>query len=215
LIKWCLTFIPNELQINKTNSLNFSTSVLDLHITINNNSIHTKIYDKTDHFDFCIFNYPHLDGDVPHAPSYGIYVSQLIRFARACSNVNDFNERNIFISSKLVKQGYRYHKLQKYFIKFYNRNFDLISKYNSDLKILLRLGISHPGFYGDVIYKLRKSSGYGNLSAVFTKIIKRFIKRGYGPTFLRHTACLVFNPLQMDTTLSSFDYIRPTKWETL
>ena len=167
---------------------------MDLHITIKNNYIHTKIYDKRDDFDFCIVNYPHLDGDVPHATSYGVYVSQLIRFARACSNVKDFNERNIFITSKLLKQGYRYHKLRKYFTKFYNRNFDLISKFNSDLKTLLRQGISQPGFYGDVIYKLRKILGHGNFSAVFTKIIKRFIKRGYDPTILRHTACLVFNP---------------------
>jgi hypothetical protein len=58
-----------------------------------------------------------------------VYVSQLIRFARACSNVKDFNERNIFITSKLLKQGYRFYKLRKYFTKFYNRNLDLISKY--------------------------------------------------------------------------------------
>jgi hypothetical protein len=115
---------------------------LDLNITINNNTIHTKIYDKRDDFDFCIVNYPDLDGDVPHATSYGVYVSQLIRFYRACSNVKDFNERNIFITSKLLKQGYRYHKLRKYFTKFYNRNFDLISKLNSDFKGLLLQGIS-------------------------------------------------------------------------
>jgi hypothetical protein len=69
-----------------------------------------KIYDKRDDFDFGIVNYPRLDGDVPHATSYGVYISQLIRFARACSNVKDFNERNILITSKLLKQGYRYYK---------------------------------------------------------------------------------------------------------
>jgi hypothetical protein len=103
---------PHELQLNKTNYWNFSTSCSDLHITINKNSIHTKIYDKRDDFDFCIINYPHLDGDVPHATSYGIYVSHLMRFARACNNVKDFNEQNIFITSKLLKQGYRYKILQ-------------------------------------------------------------------------------------------------------
>jgi hypothetical protein len=53
-------------------SLNF---ILELHITIKNNSIHTKIYEKRDDFDFGIVNYPHLDGDVSHAISYGVYVS--------------------------------------------------------------------------------------------------------------------------------------------
>jgi hypothetical protein len=73
-------------------------------------------------------------------------------------------------------------------------NLYLISKFNSDLKTLLQQGISQPGFYGDVIYKLRTILGHGNFSAVFTKIIKLFIKRGYDPTILRHIACLVFNP---------------------
>jgi hypothetical protein len=78
---------------------------LGLHITIKNNFIHTKIYDKCDDFDLGVVNHPHLDGDVPHATSYGVYVSKLIRFARASSNVKDFYERNTFITSKLLKQG--------------------------------------------------------------------------------------------------------------
>ena len=56
-------------------------------------------------------NFPFLDGDVPRSPSYGVSISQLIRFARVCFNVSDFNNRNIFF--KLLEQGYRYHKLRK------------------------------------------------------------------------------------------------------
>jgi hypothetical protein len=123
-----------------------------------------------------------------------LYISQLIRFARTCSRVDDFNERNLFITNKLLKQGYRYYKLSKYFTKFYHRNSDLALKCNCNLKTLLQLGISKPDFYGDVVYKLRRIMVHSNFSAVFTKIIKRFIKRGYDPIILRHTACLVFNP---------------------
>ena len=47
-------------------------------------------------FNFEIVNFPFLDGDVPRSPSYGVYISQLIRFARVCSNVDDFNKRNLF-----------------------------------------------------------------------------------------------------------------------
>ena len=49
---------------------------------------------KRDDFDFDIVNFPFLDGDVPRRPSYGVYISQLIRFARVCSHVDDFNTRN-------------------------------------------------------------------------------------------------------------------------
>ena len=188
------TIYPRELQLNKANNSDFQASFLDLNLSIANNNIHTKIYDKRDDFNFNIVNFPHLDGDVPRATSYGVYISQLIRFARACSNVADFNERNLYITNKLLQQGYRYYKLRKYFTKFYYRNSDLVLKYNSNLKTLLREGISKPAFYGDVVYKLRKIMGHGNFPVVFAKIIKRFVNRGYDPTILRHTACLVFNP---------------------
>ena len=55
----------------------------------------------------------------PRRPSYGVYISQLIRFARVCSHVDDFNTRNKCLTAKLLKQGYRYHKLRKAFSKFY------------------------------------------------------------------------------------------------
>ena len=63
---------------------------------IPNGIVSTKIYDKRDVFNFEIFNFPFLDGDVPRSPSYGVYISQLIRYARVCSHVDDFNNRNIF-----------------------------------------------------------------------------------------------------------------------
>ena len=44
--------------------------------------------------DFDIVNFPFLDGDVPRRASYGVYISQLIRFARVCNHVTDFNARN-------------------------------------------------------------------------------------------------------------------------
>ena len=81
-----------------------------------------------------------------------VYISQLIRFARVCSNVNDFNKRNLFLTAKLIKQGYRYHKIRKALSKFYHRHSELIVKYNIGLKTLLQQGISEPIFYGDLVY---------------------------------------------------------------
>ena len=54
-------------------------------------------------------NFPFLDGDVPRSASYGFYISQLIRFARVSSQVDDFNTRNKVLTAKLLRQGYRYH----------------------------------------------------------------------------------------------------------
>ena len=59
---------------------------------------------KSNDSDFEIVNFPFLDGDVPRSPSYGVYISQLIRFARVCSNIDDFNNRTLFMTAKLLKQ---------------------------------------------------------------------------------------------------------------
>ena len=104
---------------------------------------------KCDDFNYEIVNFPFLDGDVPRSPSYGVYISQLIRFARVCSNVDDFNNRNLLLTAKLLKQGYRYHTIRKSFSKCYHRHSEIIVKYNIGLKTLLQQGISEPIFYGD------------------------------------------------------------------
>ena len=147
---------PSELQLNKANASDTEAAFLDLHLSISNGIVSTKIYDKRDDFDFEIVNFPFLDGDVPRSTSYGVYISQLIRFARASSYVTDFNARNKLLTQKLLKQGYRYHKLRKTFSKFYRRYFDLISKFQVGLRSLLRQGLLEPDFYGDLVYKLKK-----------------------------------------------------------
>ena len=102
-------------------------------MSITNGIVSCKIYDNRD--DFEIVNFPFLDGDVPCSPSYGVYISQPFRFARVCSNIDDFNNRNLFLTAKLLKQGYRYHKIRKTFFKFYHRHSEIIVKYNIGLKL--------------------------------------------------------------------------------
>ena len=81
---------PTELQLNKANYCDTEAPFLDLNLSITNFIVSSKIYDKRDDFNFEIVNFPFLDGDVPRSPSYGVYISQLIRFARVYSNVDDF-----------------------------------------------------------------------------------------------------------------------------
>ena len=125
---------------------------------ISNNTVSTKIYDKWADFDDDIVNFQFLDGDVPWHTSYGVYISQLIRFPRASSNVSDFSCRNKALTAKLLKQGYRYHKLRKDFSKFYHRHSELVEKYNVSLRKLLQQGMSEPEFYGDLVYRIRKKN---------------------------------------------------------
>ena len=72
---------PPELQLNKANTSDTEAPFLDLHLSISNGFVSSKICDKRDDFDFDIVNLPILDADVPRRPSYGVYISQVIRFA--------------------------------------------------------------------------------------------------------------------------------------
>ena len=179
---------PTELQLNKANSSNSEARFLDLNLSITNGIVSSKIYDKRDDFNFEIVNIQFLDGDVPRSPSYGVYISQLIRF-------EDFNNRNLFLTAKLLKQGYRYHKIRKAFSKFYYRHSELIVKYNIGLKTLLQQGISEPIFYGDLVYKFKRIVGKPNFSDQFKKIVKRYIRVGYNLDIMPQSACLVLNSI--------------------
>ena len=124
---------PPELQLNKAYTADTEAPFLDLHLSIPKRFISSKIYDKRDDFDFdMIVNFPFLDGDVPRSTSYGVYISQLIRFARVSSHVADFNSYNKSLIVKLLQQGYRprYHELRKTFSKCYRRHYELVSKFN-------------------------------------------------------------------------------------
>ena len=82
---------PTELQLSTY------APFLDLYLSITNNIVSSKINDKRDDFNFEKAIFPFHDGDVPRSPSYGVYISQLIRFAKVCSNVDDYSNRNNFL----------------------------------------------------------------------------------------------------------------------
>ena len=175
---WSIKFIHLN-QLNKANISDTEAPFLDLHLSVANGFVSSTIYDKRNDFDFDILNFPFLDGDVPRRASYGVYISQLIRFARVCNHVTDFNARNKYLTAKLLQQGYRYHKLRKTFSKFYRRHYELISKYNVGLKTLLSEGLSEAEFYGDLVYKFKKLIGINDFSFQFRKIITRYRRISY------------------------------------
>ena len=120
-----------------------------------------------------------------------------------CSNVEDFNNRNIYLTAKLLKQGYRYHKIRKAFSKFYHRHSEFIVRYNIGLKTLLPQRMSETIFYGDLVYKFKRLVGKPDLSDQFEKIAKRYIKVGYNLDAMRQSACLFLNPI----TVYSYDFL--------
>ena len=141
----------------------------------------------------------------PRRTWYGVYISQLTRFARASSNLSDFNFCNKALTAKILRQSYRYFKLHKVFSKFYRRHSALVEKYSVSLKILLQQSISEPEFYGDFVYRFRKIVGKSNFSEIFRKLINRYKSIGYSLDIMRQTECLVVNSAIVDSYASHFN----------
>ena len=196
---------PPGLRLSKASASDAEAPFLDLHLSISNGFVSSEICDKRDDFDFGVVNFPFLDGDVPRSTSYGVYISQLIRFARVSSHVVDFGARGGGLAAKLLQQGYRYHKLRETFSKFYRRHYELVSKFSVGLKTLLHQGLSDLEFYGDLVYKFKKIVGRADFSDQFRKIIVRYKRIGYNINIMRQSACLVFNPITVNNFASLFN----------
>ena len=121
---------PIELEIKDTTDTVKSASYLDLHLEIDNEGrLKTKLYDKRDDFSFPIVNFPFLSSNIPAAPAYGVYISQLIRYSRACISYHDFLDRGLLLTRKLLNQEFQMVKLKSSLRKFYGRHHELVDRY--------------------------------------------------------------------------------------
>ena len=127
-------FTPKELTISETTESTSVASYLDLlFIRDNSNNIKAKLYDKRDTFGFHIVNFPFMSSNIPSAPTYGVYASQFIRYARCCSNYSDFLSRHRALATRLLSQGYKVNRLSNTFKKFYGRHTDLVGQYKKNV----------------------------------------------------------------------------------
>ena len=125
---------PKELTISETTESTSVASYLDLlFIRDNSNNITTKLYDKCDTFGFHIVNFPFMSSNIPSAPAYGVYASQLIHYARCCSNYSDFLSRHRALVTRLLSQDYKVNCLSNTFKKFYGRHTDLVGQYKKSV----------------------------------------------------------------------------------
>jgi hypothetical protein len=94
--------IPVNLKLSST-----SASYLDVPLNIDaGGKITAQLYDKQDNLDFAIVNFPYRCSSIPLSPAYGAFISQLIRYARACSTYDQFLSRGRLLTDKLMLQGF-------------------------------------------------------------------------------------------------------------
>ena len=122
---------PPELVVNASSDLPNAVNYLDLAIVADTDqNLDISIYDKREDFSFEIVNFPYLDSCIPRKPALGIFLSQLIRFARICSKFETFCKRSVNLSKRLQNQGYKFSELRKLIVRFFHERAGLISKYN-------------------------------------------------------------------------------------
>jgi hypothetical protein len=121
---------PIELEIKDTTNTDRSVSYLDLHLKIDSEGwLRTKLYDKRDDFNFPIVNFPLICNNIPAAPAYGVYISQLLQYSTACGSYQDFFDRGLLlITMKLLNKGLLLDKL-KSSLRKYGRHHDLVDRY--------------------------------------------------------------------------------------
>ena len=127
---------PSELQLTATSTSSTEVCYLDTNIKTGgtNTPLRISIYDKRDYFTFRIDNFPHMDSNIPTNPAYGVYTSQLVRYARICTSKVDFMNRLRGLSLRLRQQGFVTNLLQKSFNKFFNRHGLIVVKYGATLR---------------------------------------------------------------------------------
>ena len=129
---------PSQLTDEKANTPDDLANYPDLTFIIeSNNRLYTKLYDKCDDFDFHIVNFQFLSSNIPSSSSYGVYISQLIRYARCCSYYDDFGYHHKPLVDRLLSKGYEVKHMRNSFKKFYGRYPDLIGKYQRSVKDML------------------------------------------------------------------------------
>ena len=134
-----ISYIQVNLKLRIPLILEGLASYLDLFLNIDvDGRLHTKIYDKRDDFNFPIINFPFLSSNIPSAPSYGVYISQLIRYSRACSHYTDFIYRSVLLTQKLLQQSYEEDRLKLTLRKFYGHHHDLVDPYDVSLTKLAK-----------------------------------------------------------------------------
>ena len=100
------------MTLKRTTESDTTLSYLDVSISIIfQGKFITEVFDKRDNFNFNVVNYRYMCSNIPTKPTYGVYISQLIRISRICDKFDSFVKRHRLLTDRLIKQGFWYSKL--------------------------------------------------------------------------------------------------------
>ena len=121
---------PQDLEIKLESNNTQEVTYLDLKIKSENSTLNFSVYDKRDDFSFDIVNFPYIDSCIPKKSALGVYLSQLIRYAKLSSKYEGFLQRSRSLVDKLKTQGYKEYDLKRLTSRFFREKHDILIKYN-------------------------------------------------------------------------------------
>ena len=138
--KYMKDMYPAELELKHENSKNDkSASYLDLQLDVLDGEIVTSLYDKRDDFPFKIVNFPDLSGNIPQDGSYGVFIAQTLRYAKACAKYTDFITRTLMLKTQLIKQNFHAKVLDRKLHRWHKRSDKaaVMDKFGHDMKKII------------------------------------------------------------------------------
>ena len=126
-----------NVSVQKTNFLDMTISIYTIQYTLYRGKFYIKLYDKRNDYDFDVISFPYLDGNIPKGQSYGIFISQLIRYARINTSFSNFIPDCKKLVTKLIGQYFDVAALRKRFQVhvFVNKHFNVWGKYGVPLSV--------------------------------------------------------------------------------
>jgi hypothetical protein len=139
ILAYAVKIYGNSIQLNKENQGHLTADVLDLTITIDPESktATIKLFDKRRAFKFAIVNFPDLTANISTKMSYGVIISQLLRYANACSHFSDFKSNCMLLFNVLLSQGFEALKIKMKLKTFINNYKTCMSKYKLNHKTII------------------------------------------------------------------------------
>jgi hypothetical protein len=101
--------------------------------------LYLYIYD----FNFKFMHFPNMCSNLPASPAYGVYISQLICYARTSSNYYDFLKRHLHLRNRLLDQGNTKIRLIQSLKKFIFRYQDLVEIYSVSAETIINDAFSY------------------------------------------------------------------------
>ena len=180
-------FPPLTLKLKKTSESPTTLSYLDIHITIKMGNIPLQCMINEMILTCKIVNFSYLSSNIPSRPAYGVYISQLVRIGRICSDYLDFTLRHFKLTERLVDQGYRYSDLCMSFYKFAKRHAQIMNKYSCSIRKHVEDGNVYQQWIGSSVAVSRidrNSVTFWNNISIFNISIFLFLPRVYAVRYL-------------------------------